>query len=55
MGPGGEGTQASAPWHALLMNWVMRRHISGGLEYMGKCALWGISASSTPLRSSCCR
>lgn len=30
-------------------NSAMRGHMAGGLEYIGKCALLGISASSTPL------
>jgi hypothetical protein len=30
-------------------NAAMRCHMAGGLEYIGKCALCGISASSTPL------
>ena len=33
-------------------NSAMRSHIATGLEYMGKCALRGSSASSTPLALS---
>ena len=43
--------QCSASFHAVSLPWTnaMRcRHISGALEYMGKCPQWAISASSTP-------
>ena len=39
MGPGGEDS-GIGPLACALMKWVMRRHISGGLEYMGKWAQW---------------
>lgn len=47
-GVGSPGYEGVSGFDAVVMNRVIRSHIAGALEYIGKCPDRGISASSTP-------